>query len=249
MDRTVSFSVANINPGTVRAEFMLSMMQLVEKERALGELLDPALPRVRFDKFYAQYSGPYLDDSRNRCVQWFHNDTESDYLVFIDSDIAFDANKVFSLVEVAAEHGVTILSGVYYNQFGKDLRALIYEWGDPALSGMNRNYLDDDARDLIPLANIQLSALYPQDKPHPVDACGAGFFAIHRKVFIDMAAQYAVPQQFFAELCLGGIHMGEDLTFCVRAKAVGHQTYVFPSIEVDHYKTCVIRSPHRIEGN
>lgn len=238
-----SFSVANINPGEVRAEFMLSMMQLVEKERALGELTDPQTPRVRFDKFFSMHSGPYLDDSRNRCVQWFYNETDSHYLLFIDSDIAFDANRAFDLIDMATLHGVTILTGVYYNQFGTDLRALVYEWGDPALTGMNMNYLDEDAKDLVPMSPGAISSLYPQSKPHPVDACGAGFMAVHRSVFEAMSEKYAVPQQFFAELCLGGIHMGEDLTFCVRAKAVGHQTYVAPTIEVDHYKTCVVRSP------
>lgn len=242
METPVSFSVANINPGTVRTEFMLSMMQLVEKERALGLEIDPATPRVRFDQFFALFSGPYLDDSRNRCVNWFFT-TDSDYLVFIDSDIGFNANQVFDLIETAHNNGVTILTGVYYNQFGNKLRALVHEWGDPAESqGIDPALLDDDARDLIPLAPIHLTSFYPQNKPHPVDACGAGFVAIHRKVFIDMSARYALPQQFFAELCLGGIHMGEDLTFCVRAKAVGHQTYVLPSIEVDHYKTCRVRS-------
>lgn len=240
-----SFSVANINPGTVNTQFMLSMMQLVEKERALGieHAEDPDSRPVRFDRFFALHSGPYLDDSRNRCVQWFYNETESDYLLFIDSDIGFDANDAFQLIESAADNGISILTGVYYNQFGADLRALVYEWGNPADAGMNMNYLDDDAKNLNPLPAIVLAGLYPQSKPHPVDACGAGFMAIHRKVFEDMSATYAVPQQFFAELCLGGIHMGEDLTFCVRAKAVGHSTYVLPSIEVDHYKMCRVRSP------
>lgn len=246
MDRTVSFSVANINPGEVRAEFMLSMMQLIEKERALGLADDGETPRVRFDQFYAQHSGPYLDDSRNRCVQWFYNNTQSDYLMFIDSDIGFDANQVFDLIYAAAEHGISILTGVYYNQFGQNLRALVYEWGDPRETGLNMNFLDDDAQDLVPLAEITLAGLYPQDKPHPVDACGAGFFAVHRKVFEDLSARYAVPQQFFAELTLGGIHMGEDLTFCLRAKAEGHTTYVLPSIDVTHYKTCGIRAARRI---
>lgn len=241
---TVSFSVANINPGVIRTEFMLSMMQLIEKERALGIAHNDSERVVRFDKFYAQFSGPYLDDSRNRCVQWFYNETESDYLFFIDSDIGFDANQVFELIRVAAEHHVTILSGVYYNQFRDELKALIYEWGDPALNGLDVSTLDPAAQDLIPFAPIVLAGLYPQTKPHPIDACGAGFFAVHRSVFTDMSTVYFLPTPFFAENNLGGIHMGEDLTFCVRAKAIGHQPYVLPSIEVDHYKTCRVANPN-----
>lgn len=232
-----SFSVANINPGVVRSEFMLSVMALVEKERALGELNDPQVPRVRFDQFYSHFSGPYLDDHRNECSLWFLNHTDSDYLLFIDSDVAFDPNQPYTLIQTAAEHKVSILSGVYYNSFYHlgGVRALIHRWEeDPRFS---------NARNLIAVPAEDIEALYPQDKPHPIDGCGAGFMAIHRECLLDMQKVYEMPQPFFAELCINGIHMGEDLSFCVRAAAVNHPSYVLPCIEVEHFKTCSIKRP------
>jgi glycosyltransferase involved in cell wall biosynthesis len=225
-----SFSVANINPGSVRSEFMLSVMALVEKQRALGEDTP-----VRFDQFYAQLSGPYLDDERNQCALWFMNHTDSDYLVFIDSDIGFNPNQVFTLVRTAHENGVTILSGVYYNQFHHlgGLRALIHNWEPDERFG--------GARNLIAVTPDYIDSLSPSDKPHQVGACGAGFLAIHRSVLIDMQNIYELPQPYFAELNFNGIHMGEDFTFCIRANALNHPTYVLPSIQVTHYKTCGIR--------
>lgn len=228
-----SFSIANINPGTVRSEFMLSVMAVVEQERMYQHTFDPAQPRVRFDKVYLQKSGPYLDDERNKCVQWFMTQTESDYLVFIDSDIEFAPLDPYTLVATAAEHHVTLLTGVYYNSFfPHGLAALVHNWKhDDELNQQN----------LIPLSVDEMHALTPADKPHEVAACGAGFLAIHRDVLTDMHKTYGPPLPWFAELVLDNIHMGEDFTFCIRAKYAGHPTYVLPSITVAHYKTCAIR--------
>lgn len=228
-----SFSVANINPGNVRAEFMLSIMALVEKERAMGHTIDPLVPRIRFDKFYAQHSGPYLDDERNKCVQWFFNDTQSDFLLFIDSDISFDPDQAFNLIQMAVDHRISILSGIYYNSFyPTGIGSLAFDWKhDEELNQPN----------LKPLSVDELHALGDIDKPHEVGGCGAGFLAISRQCLIDMQNLYGPPLPWFAELVLDGIHMGEDLTFCIRAKYAGHPTYVLPSITVSHFKTCAIR--------
>lgn len=209
---------------------MQSMMALVEKQRGLGEDTP-----IRFDKFYQHFAGPYLDDHRNECCMWFLNHTDSDYLLFIDSDIQYDPWQAYALIKAAAEQGVTIISGVYYNSFFHlgGLRALIHRWEpDPRFNGENN---------LIAVAPEDIDNLVPEDKPHQVDACGAGFMAIHRECLKDMGEVYLHPQPYFAELCINNIHMGEDLSFCVRAEAVGHHTYVLPMIEVTHFKTCAIK--------
>lgn len=241
-DPVVSFSIANINPGSVRAEFMLSMMATIQQERINAQSDDA--PPVRLDQFFAHHSGPYLDVHRNTCALWFLNEVESDYLLFIDSDIGFKPSDPFKLIQTAHENGVTILTGVYYNQFDNELRALVHEWGE---SPKFKHVDDTPCMDMIPLTNVAINTLYPQDKPHPIDGCGAGFLAIHRSVFTDMQPHYALPLPFFAELVIDDVWMGEDLTFCIRAKAVGHQPYVLPSIELDHHKMCNVRSsPGRV---
>lgn len=234
-DPLTSFSVANINPGTVRTEFMTSIMALVEKERALQHEVDSLVPRVRFDKYYSHLSGPYLDDARNNCALWFLADeAQSEWLLYIDSDIEFTPDQPFELIRTAHESGVTILTGVYYSDFYQHggIRALVHEWGEHPITKL---------RDLIPLAPIHLAGLYPQNKPHPMDACGFGFVAVHRSVFLDMSDHYGLPQPFFAELCIDEVHMGEDLTFCIRSAAIDHRPYVLPSVAVVHHKHCALR--------
>lgn len=245
----MKFSVANINGGTVRTEFMSSILELYNEENRRQHTYDPLVQRARFSTFRAESShGPYLDDGRNLCSIWFLNNTDDDYLLFIDSDVVMRSpSQAFDLIESMDLHGVTVCSGVYYSNSIHPCRpgigALIFEWGD------NPNFHDESgnvAKDLIPLADIHISAFHPQSKPHPIDSSGAGFLAIHRSVFTDMIAANRAndPTPFFAKQVIGGIAMGEDHVFNLRANSLGHTPHVLPSIELDHLKTCIIR-PNR----
>lgn len=229
MAPSASFSVANINPGSVRVEFMRSIMGLVEHERGLQHTTDPLIPRVQFDQFLDRISGPYLDDERNRCVEWFLNSTNSTHLLFIDSDIAFTPQQAYGLIEHSLTHSHQLISGVYYNQYPEGILPVVYRW-------------EPDDENVSHLANLTRKEL--QAHPDPtmqVDAAGAGFLAIHRDLLNLIGSTYASCTPWFAEVALNNVHMGEDMTFCVRAAMVGHPPHVVPSIELDHYKSCVIR--------
>lgn len=241
----MKFSVANINAGQVRSEFMLSVFNLANEERKRRAEIDAPVPRAVFNTFHAEKRhGPYLDDGRNMCVETFIHHTDSDYLLFIDSDIEFEVNQPYALIETMIEQGVTVATGVYYSpnvhSLVKGITPVIYQWGpNPHMKN-----LDDPStlvQDLIPLTVDQLDSFTPGNKLHPIDSCGAGFLAIHRSVFHDVSSHQprGYPAPWFGTAVIEGIHMHEDHVFCIRAAAVGHQPHVLPCLELRHMKLFV----------
>lgn len=226
-----SFSVANINPGVIRAEFMQSIRALDAKP------WDDHL-EIHFDQFHEHTAGPYLDDERNRCVEWFLNETESDYLLFVDSDIAFTPDQAHSLIAAAAKHSLQLVGGVYYSCFPQGVYPVVYLWQhDQSL----------DARNLLSIPGHLLNrqAEIVRDGIVSVDAFGTGFMAVHRDLFLSLAKKFSRPTPYFAECVVNGVHMGEDMTFCIRAADpdIAVQPYVIPAIQVDHYKAAILRPP------
>lgn len=242
-----SFSVANINPGTVRAEFMGSIMALVEYERRHdGAPVDPAddsqykvvrtaaeiTGRIHFGQFFSKLAGPYLDTERNACVEWFINHCVSDYLLFIDSDMSPKPEQAYDLCRIAIQNDLQLIGGTYYNALDGAISPLAYLWRHDEALGQ---------RNLRPIPQAALESMAELTDHAAVDAMGTGMMLIHRSVFDAMGSVYDKPTPWFAELDIDGIQMGEDFTFCVRAAAIGIQPYVAPRIVIDHYKTCVLR--------
>ncbi len=232
-----SFSIANINPGVVRSEFMRSIMATVNHERTLQHTHDPQTPRVQFDQFLDRFAGPYLDDERNRCVEWFNTQTTSDYLLFVDSDTGFRAEQPFELVTLATQLDLKLVGGVYMNAWsnfptdtqGSGTGPVAYRWEDA----------EDGTRFLAKIPWKEVDAC--EDPTMPVDAMGTGFMAIHRDLLKLLEVRYGFPCPWFAEPVLNGVHMGEDMTLCLRATLEGHRPQLATKILVDHYKTCMIR--------
>ncbi len=233
-----SFSVANINPGVVRAEFMRSIMALVNRERELQHTHDPQEPRVQFDQFLDRFAGPYLDDERNRCVEWFLNHTTSDRLLFIDSDTGFKPEDAFNLIALAEDRDLWLVGGVYMNAWssfpgddaGQNTGPVAYRW--------EQNF--PEAPDLFAKIPWKEVDAHP-DEVMEVDAIGTGFLSIHRNLLNKVGTRYGRPTPWFAEVNLHGVHLGEDMTFCQRAALEGHPPMLATRILVDHYKTCMIR--------
>lgn len=241
-----SFSVANINPGTVRAEFMAAIMQLVDYERrnegapvypnkvehGTSKTGEHYLNRIHFGQFFSKLAGPYLDTERNACVEWFINNCVSDYLLFIDSDMSPRPEQAYELVRIAITNDLQLIGGTYYNALDGVISPLAYLWRHDDTLGQ---------RNLKPIPQAALESMAELTDHAAVDAMGTGMMLIHRSVFDAFSQVYDKPTPWFAELDIDGIQMGEDFTFCVRAAAIGIQPYIAPRIIIDHYKTCVLR--------
>lgn len=91
--------------------------------------------------------------------------------------------------------------------------------------------------------------------PFQVDCAGAGFLLIHRDIFtnflnfftftyLDDTTNQTVtvpsPSPWFDEVLYRGATLGEDVTFCMRVRALGGDITVHPGIHVTHHKTMAI---------
>lgn len=73
----------------------------------------------------------------------------------------------------------------------------------------------------------------PKDEIFEVDACGAGFLGISKRVTLD----YPFTRRFNEKT---GMWRGEDMSFCDLAREKGYKIYCDPSIVLGHIKTKVI---------
>jgi hypothetical protein len=224
---TTSFSVANINPGEVRREFMLSMMQLMAFNPASTH------PSIRFDQFYSHECHGYLDLGRNECVEWYLDNTESDHLVFMDSDVIATAEQIYELVSLAAKKDLGLVGGVYFSASP--------EHGMFAVAYLMKH---DDTVDLerpFPLPPEAIEGMAKINEVAVVDTFGTGFMCIRRDVLLAMQNKFNPPCRYFAEIVIDGVWMGEDHTFCLRAESLGFTPHVAPGIVASHIKPLIIR--------
>lgn len=171
--------------------------------------------------------------ARNNLAHRFMQ-SESVWLLFLDDDMVppigvpgkmqnwgYQAPlpfQQFDIITRLVSRGKTLVSGLYFDRHGKGLP--MYEKG--------RN--DQQERKMAQNA--------PYDVVKPTDWTGAGCLLIHRTVFEairdsqteDIKPIYNGVYRYFDELP----GKGEDVSFCLRAKACGHQPHVDMGCVVGH---------------
>lgn len=173
-------------------------------------------------------SGANVTNARNEIVEAFLK-TGIEWLWFIDTDMTFEPNVLDRLVAVADKKERPIVG------------ALCFKWKDgktavPTIYGINEN------NQVVEFFDYQPNTLVPC-------MTGAGCVLIHRSVLLKMAEEFPKPYQWFREEAYNGMPIGEDITFCLRAIALGFDVFVDTSIQVGHEKPIVIdASVHQAQG-
>ena len=153
-----------------------------------------------------------ISNNRNHIVQKFLAQKEYDYLMMIDSDIIPPPN-ILKLVDFDKDIIVPLM---FVMQEGKVLPLYLKQAKDGQLE-FSREYLDKQG--LV-----------------PVDATGTGCIVLSRKVL------EAVKHPFRNEYDSDGIkRLGLDLSFCLRAKKLGFQSWVHLDYVADHHAVCSLR--------
>jgi GT2 family glycosyltransferase len=175
--------------------------------------------RIMGDLFNS--SGANIVNARNEIVERFLDAHDADWLWFVDTDMTFEPDILDRMVKAAHPEKRPILGALCFSlQDGMRAAPTIY-------------VLRDDGK-------VGRVFKYPFEKLIQVHATGTGSLLIHRSVLEAMRERWERPYQWFQEQAVGGLPVGEDITFCIRAGAQGFPVFVDTSIRCGHEKPFLV---------
>jgi hypothetical protein len=211
-----------VHNGTVCQEFMQSVLACLYADWRDRQVLTTTLAT----------RSPSIAHNRNEVVRQFLQ-TDADWLWFVDTDMAFDPDTAYRMIDAANECGAKILSALYFGYSVTDLE------GQPILWPQWFRFRRKDEETTITLPVVQKIEPGIQE----LGAAGMGCCIIHRDVLVAMKEKYGSDGWiwFAHDLCRdrhgAPARMGEDVSFCARAAAVGYKTFGHGAIGVGHIKS------------
>jgi len=168
-----------------------------------------------------------IDLNRNRCVYTFLNDPRfesNSYFFFVDSDMVFLPHQFYGLYYTAKTRDLDVVAGMY---FGLKNGIITPNW-----------YLEGGPRAYHSVPEVE-------GKLMELGAVAMGFTFIHRRVLEAMWEYDNFASWFTHDLVLGADgqrdSIGEDLSFCRRAREKGFKVWGDPSIgAIGHEKPVVL---------
>lgn len=221
---TVTVGVAAM-PQPESWEFFGSMFTAGRWDLAEGGVLNPKVPLILIT------GGPSLAGKRNKVVEAFL-ETESEWLLFVDTDQDFDADLPSRMVASADPVERPILSALIMADRGDKVGLRI----GPACTIWHED------RFIVP-------PFIPDEQHWQVSTAGTGCILIHRSVLERLAELHA--EDAFPWFKHGQRNdpetgkpdeMSEDYVFSLRAAAAGFPIVVDTTIEVGHVKRRTLTS-------
>jgi hypothetical protein len=204
--------VAFIHPGMVSAFFMTSLTAMLLQDQGTNR---------RIVGLIQEWSSANVSAPRNSLTSKFVDDYEADWLLWIDSDMGWEADALERLLAVADPATAPIVGGLCFGAFEDRLFPTMYQIAT----------VDGE------LTTIRLDD-YPDDTMMQVTGTGAAFLLIHRSALVairDRGFNRTFP--WFQETEISGKPAGEDLTFCIRAGLCELPVHVHTGIKVGHHKS------------
>ena len=176
------------------------------------------------------HSGANITRARNSVVTKFLDQTDSEWLWMVDSDMRWQPEALEQLLAVADKDERPFIGGLCFGQ-----KAPAEDPSLPMAPFPTLFFVDGEG-------GTYMSWEYPEDSLYEVDATGAAFVLVHRTVLEKIRAKYKdqAPFVWFAEELFNGKHFSEDIVFCLRAKSVGVPVFVHTGIKVGHDKPRIL---------
>ena len=171
-----------------------------------------------------------ITNARNDIVQSFLDNSDAEWLWFVDADMVFPPDTLDRLLDSAHDVSHPIVGGLCFGAHHKRLFTTLYAVRDDGAGPYTVRF-----------------DTFPEHGKMQVHATGAACLLIHRKVLVAMAEAAAEARPFFApafpffqETSMGDKQIGEDVTFCLRAGQLGFPVHVDCGIHIGHQKTTVL---------
>lgn len=230
--------IAWLSPGMVTHAFTESLMA-----EAMWDANHDQRWVGRFGGYISMQTSPRIVRARTDVVQSFLTNPEFRYaswLVTIDSDMSWERGAVLSMIKRAEEADIAVVAGLCYAGRSHDQAyPTVYTVQDTTEEGFPV-VQREDLVDIWP----QILEKRPLMK---VDATGAACMAIRRDVLLHMYDRFADdgknPYPFYAEMIgPNGAEVGEDITFCLRARQLGYEVAIDTEAEFGHHKLMALDS-------
>ena len=217
-------TVAYVHDVGVSHSWHMSMIELVGHDLgAEGRILRGGWIAVRCGT-------DSLAEARNKAVAEFLDERDAEWLFWVDTDMGFLPDVVDQLVAAADRDARPIVGALCFawKETGTDAmggyrcspRPTIYDWktkyGETGFLGRTT---------------------YPPNALVQCSATGSAAILIHRDVLAAMRASFG--DQWYDRIpnpSTGGNLIGEDLSFCMRAGAMGVPVFVHTGVPTTHHK-------------
>lgn len=226
-DRSGAVAVAYVHANQVAYSWHHSMVELLGYDMATtGRVLAGGYVGVRV-------GADGLQEARNRAVREFLAEHKADWLLWIDTDMGFAADTVERLLEAADPAERPIVGGLCFVQ-NEERPDGIGGWRCGAGPTVYDWVRADDGQ-----MGWQVRYDYPANTLTRVGGTGAACVLVHRGVFEQMEERFGrcwyerVPNP---RPDAPDRKVGEDLSFCLRAGAMGIPIYVHTGVRTSHLK-------------
>ncbi|MAP64040.1 MAG: hypothetical protein CMH34_09930 [Microbacterium sp.] len=217
-----SVVAAWVHPTQVDASFMHSMLHVIGAEMLGPQRLMQWIP--------TRCGSNGLIAARNETAAAFLAG-DAEWLWWVDTDMGFEANALDQLLASADPTSRPVVGGLCFAQmerepdgmggFRTEVVPALYQWHEAS-----------DGR-----SGFVAWREYPRDTLAEVAATGSAFVLIHRSVFERVAEKFGAGSWYerMVNPATGQL-LGEDLSFCARARMVGVPIHVHTGIKTTHRK-------------
>jgi len=217
--------VAHLSPGEWSACFGASLIDLLFYDVAHNK----RVVSHQFGHMHKEAGADNIYAARNKCCQVMLDETQAEWLWFVDSDMGFAPDTVDALVRSADPASRPVVGGLAFAlksdgvgpMFARRYRA------QPTIYLMAEV---DDEVGFTPMFD------YPPDSVFPVDGTGAACLLIHRTALQSVRDKCGDTWFDHVPKPKGAGKFGEDLSFCIRLKSCDIPMHVDTGVKTTHDK-------------